>query len=79
MPWEALMTDKKDGSDDFKNQVLMDVLLRITALENLLIAKNIVSDPEIQEEITRISKKVADFHQDETFINVPLTKDIKSN
>lgn len=42
-----------------RDQMLMDALFRITALENLLIRKNIVTDDEIQKEIVEISSVVA--------------------
>lgn len=64
--WKGVtMSDEKDDMDDgekltlTKEQMLMDVLLRITAIENLLIAKNIVTEEEIQSELHQISSKIA--------------------
>lgn len=60
-----MMSDEKDDMDEkekltlTKEQMLMDVLLRITAVENLLIAKNIITEEEIQGELHQISSKIA--------------------
>lgn len=56
------MIKDKDGyanNNYHRDQILAEVLLRITALENLLIAKNIITDQEIQEQLQQLSQKVA--------------------
>lgn len=56
--------DNKDGykeeADYYRDQLIAEVLLRITALENLLILKNVVSESEIQDQIKLLSAKIAD-------------------
>ena len=57
---------EKDPKDSYSNEVLeenrdrmiMDALLRITALENILMRKNIVSDEEIKNEILSLSNAI---------------------
>jgi len=52
----------KDGyanTDYHRDQILAEVLLRITALENLMIAKNIITDQEIQEHLQDLSHKIS--------------------
>jgi len=55
--------DGKDGytkDDMYRDQLIAEVLLRITALENLLIMKKIILDSEIQDQIKLLSAKIAD-------------------
>lgn len=53
--------NEKDGYDsNFKrDNIIAEVLLRITALENLLIAKGIVSNDEIQDQLKVLSTKIS--------------------
>lgn len=55
----------KDGKNEFDNelyrdQMISECLIRITALENLLISKEIVTDKEIQDHIKLLSEKISD-------------------
>ena len=49
-----------NDADSYRDSLIAELLLRITALENLLITKGIVSDLEIQEQIKLLSAKIAD-------------------
>lgn len=42
-----------------RDRMLMDILMRLTAIENILIKKNIISNEEIQKEILEISSLIA--------------------
>ena len=54
------MTDKKKDALDLTNDVLMaDVMLRITAMEKLLIEKNIFTQEELNKTTEEIAKRVA--------------------
>lgn len=55
---------KKDGGyiemlGEYRDTMLMDGLLRITALENILMRKNIITAEEIKNEITELSTAIA--------------------
>jgi|SRR5579885_57774 len=52
----------KDGYDNelYRDQLISECLIRITALENLLISKNLITDKEIQEQIKVLSEKISD-------------------
>lgn len=54
------MTNDNDGYNDTfsRDEIIAEVLLRITALENLLIAKGIITNAEIQEQLVSLSKKI---------------------
>jgi Mn-dependent DtxR family transcriptional regulator len=47
-------------SDYDREYILMDLMVRITALEKILISKNIITEPEIQKEINKISSVISD-------------------
>lgn len=59
------MSDKEYKSDGYeilnmqRDQLVGEVLLRITALENLLIKKSIITEIEVQEELKGLSLKIA--------------------
>ena len=50
--------DGYDGAFN-RDQVVAEVLMRITALENLLIAKNIIHEDDIKEQLQLLSSKIA--------------------
>lgn len=45
--------------DEHRDHMLMDALLRLTALENILMRKNITTDEEIKSEILLLSSAIA--------------------
>lgn len=52
------MTNKEDNQ--LTNDILLaDALLRIKALENLLVSKGIITTPEFQEEMEKLAKAIA--------------------
>lgn len=53
--------DNSDGYSSMfgRDHVIAEMLLRITALENLLISKNIILEHEIQEHLQVLSTKIA--------------------
>jgi hypothetical protein len=55
--------DKKDDYiqmlEENRDHMIMDALLRLTALENLLMRKNIMTDDEIKDEIHTLSTAIA--------------------
>lgn len=51
---------KNSDFDSEQLLMLVDVLLRVTALENLLMKKNILTNDEIENEITAIGNNVTD-------------------
>jgi TPP-dependent pyruvate/acetoin dehydrogenase alpha subunit len=54
------MTDKKDGKKELTNDILMaDVMLRVTAIEKLLIEKGIFTQTELTATTEEIAKRVA--------------------
>lgn len=57
---ENLMTDKKDGKNDLTSDIMMaDIMLRVTAMEKLLIDKGILNQAELAATNDEIAKKVA--------------------
>lgn len=46
-------------SDHDKEYILMDLMVRITALEKILINKNVITETEIQKEIKKISSVIS--------------------
>jgi hypothetical protein len=57
---EILMTDKKDKKAEITNDILMaDVMLRVTAIEKLLIEKGIFTQLELTQSTEDIAKRVA--------------------
>lgn len=42
------------------SKILSEILVRLSALENLVVKKNIASNEEINEEIEIVAKKVSD-------------------
>lgn len=54
------MTDKKDGKNEFTSDIMMaDIMLRVTAMEKLLIDKGILNQAELAAVNDEIAKKVA--------------------
>ncbi len=54
------MTDKKDGKNDLTSDIMMaDIMLRVTAMEKLLIDKGILNQAELAATNDEIAKKVA--------------------
>lgn len=55
------MSNSNDGYASMfgRDHVIAEILLRITALENLLILKEIILDHEIQEQLQLLSTKIA--------------------
>lgn len=54
------MTDKKDDRKELNTDILVaDVMLRITALEKLLIEKGVFTQAELSATTDEIAKKVA--------------------
>lgn len=54
------MTDKKDSKTELTNDVLMaDVMLRVTAIEKLLIEKGVFTQAELTAATEEIAKRVA--------------------
>lgn len=49
---------KQEELEVTKNQALMDNIIRLTAIENLLINKNIISKEEYADELIRITKLI---------------------
>ena len=50
----------KNEDDDLKNTALMsDILIKITAIEKIMISKGIITNDELAKEITIISRFVA--------------------
>lgn len=58
---ENLMTEKKpDNKQEITNDILMaDVMLRVTAIEKLLIEKGIFTQEELSQSTEEIAKRVA--------------------
>lgn len=52
-------------SESIKNEVFLDMIVRIISLENLLVTKKIVSNEEIQNEITKVSSIVISSMKDQ--------------
>ncbi len=51
--------DKKD-KDELSNSLLIaDALLRLKAIENILVAKGLITNDEFQQEMDRIAKQIA--------------------
>ncbi len=51
--------DKKD-KDELSNSLLIaDTLLRLKAIENILVAKGLITNDEFQEEMDKIAKQIA--------------------
>lgn len=54
------MTDKKDGKHELTTDVLIaDIMLRITAMEKLLIDKGVFTQVELATATDEIAKRVA--------------------
>jgi len=54
------MTDKKDAKNELTNDVLMaDIMLRVTAIEKLLIEKGVFTQTELTAATEEIAKRVA--------------------
>lgn len=54
------MTDKKDGKNELTSDIMMaDIMLRVTAMEKLLIDKGILNQAELAAVNDEIAKKVA--------------------
>jgi len=54
------MTDKKDGKNELTSDIMMaDIMLRVTAMEKLLIDKGILNQAELAATNDEIAKKVA--------------------
>lgn len=54
------MTDKKSGRTEFTSDVLLaDVMLRITAIEKLLIEKGVFTQEELSKSATEIAERVS--------------------
>lgn len=54
------MTDKKDGKNDLTSDIMMaDIMLRVTAMEKLLLDKGILTQTELAAANEEIAKKVA--------------------
>lgn len=54
------MTDKKDGKNELTSDIMMaDIMLRVTAMEKLLIDKGILNKAELTATNDEIAKKVA--------------------
>lgn len=54
------MTDKKDGKNELTSDIMMaDIMLRVTAMEKLLIDKGLVTQSELASTNDEIAKKVA--------------------
>lgn len=51
--------DYIDMIEEHRDHMIMDALLRLTALENLLMRKNIMTDEEIKNEILILSSAIA--------------------
>ncbi|HWZ21396.1 MAG TPA: hypothetical protein VNW06_02010, partial [Cytophagaceae bacterium] len=58
---EANMADgySLKAIDELKENMIIDSSFRVTALENILMRKNLITEEEIQEEIKKISLAVA--------------------
>lgn len=58
---ENLMTEKKpDNKQEITNDILMaDVMLRVTAIEKLLIEKGVFTQEELSKSTEEIAKRVA--------------------
>jgi len=51
--------DKKD-KDELSNSLLIaDALLRLKAIENILVAKGLITNDEFQQEMDKIAKQIA--------------------
>ena len=54
------MTDKKDSKKELTTDVLIaDVMLRVTAMEKLLIEKGVFTQSELNDATEEIAKRVA--------------------
>ena len=54
------MTDKKDGKNELTSDIMLaDIMLRVTAMEKLLIDKGILNQAELAAVNDEIAKKVA--------------------
>lgn len=54
------MTDKKDGKNELTSDIMLaDIMLRVTAMEKLLIDKGILNQAELAATNDEIAKKVA--------------------
>lgn len=50
-----------DGYDQFsKEKMIAEILLRLTALENCLVKKQIIEDVELQDQLQLLSQRIAD-------------------
>jgi len=58
--------------DELRESMIIDASFRITALENILIKKNIITEEEIQEELKRISDMVSKTIADESELDKSL-------
>jgi hypothetical protein len=60
---DLMKDDKKDEYlqilEENRDHMIMDALLRLTALENILMRKNIMTDNEIKSEILTLSSAIA--------------------
>jgi hypothetical protein len=67
MPRKGILMKDDDKKDNFsiemleehRDHMIMDALLRLTALENILMRKNITTDEEIKSEILVLSSAIA--------------------
>lgn len=54
------MTDKKDDKNELTSNIMMaDIMLRITAMEKLLIEKGVFTQTELSSTTEEIAKRVA--------------------
>lgn len=54
------MTDKKDGKNELTSDIMMaDIMLRVTAMEKLLVDKGLLTQAELAAANDEIAKKVA--------------------
>ncbi len=55
------MSDKKIDQNQMNGDVIIaDIMLRLTAIERLLIKKNIVTNEELNEEIDTVANQIAE-------------------
>lgn len=56
---ETLMTDKKDKQELTNDVLIADIMLRITAMEKLLIEKGVFTQAELAASTDEIAKRIA--------------------
>lgn len=65
---EKELSDKE--IDKYRQEMVMDALIRVTSLENLLMEKNIVSEQELSDEIKIVSDDMMTAYQDNLALSV---------